>query len=76
MVGSFLERCRMVLALDGRSASQHLSSHRSVELLEPPTSTWDEAHDQSLAIGQLRKPFEVPHGSKTSQGCYLVLNMS
>ena len=76
MVGSFLERCRMVLALDGRSASQHLSSHRSVELLEPPPSTWDEAHDQSLAIGQLRKPFEVPHGSKTSQGCYLVLNMS
>lgn len=48
LVGSFLERCRLVLALDGRSASQHLSSHRSVELLEPPPPTWDEATDTYL----------------------------
>ena len=53
MVSSFTERCRMVLAVNGRSISQYLSSHRYVPLVEMPATVWcDDADDQLLRLVQ------------------------
>ena len=48
MVLSFTERCRMVLAVNGRSISQYLSSHRYVPLVDLPATVWSNDKDDQL----------------------------
>lgn len=48
MIDSFIDRCRMVLAVNGRSISQHLSSHRYVAPVDVPATVWSDDADRHL----------------------------